>query len=333
MDNAFTLVVLVVVLALSFDFLNGFHDAANSIATVVASKTLTPLQAVIMAGLANFIGYFAFGLAVATTIGKGVVHIESATLPIIMAALVGAVIWNILTWLLGLPTSSSHALIGSLIGSSMAAVGTHMVIWTGVWRIFSFIFIAPVLGFLGASLFTTGTVWLFRRANPHRSRRTFKKLQLVSALFSSVGHGTNDAQKTMGIIALSLYTAGFNKTFHIDNWVVLCAYSAISLGTLFGGWRIVKTMGANITKIREMEGFCSGSSAALVLLGASHAGIPVSTTHVIVGSIMGVGAVEHVHGVRWVTARKIVWAWILTIPVTALVAGLVYKVSAFLFFF
>ncbi|MFH0920418.1 MAG: inorganic phosphate transporter [Fibrobacterota bacterium] len=326
--HAYPWVAAVVVLALLFDFLNGFHDAANSIATIVVSKTLSPLQAVILAGLANFVGYFTFGLAVANMVGKGVVHVDCVTLPLILATLTGAILWNIATWLLGLPTSSSHALIGGLIGAAVAHAGFGAVNWgwNGVSKIFCFIFIAPTLGMLTAGIFTTFIIRLFRKSHPVKSKRTFKHLQLVSAVFSSVGHGTNDAQKTMGIITLALMTAGVQKGFDIPSWVILSAYTAISVGTVFGGWRIVKTMGANITKIREMEGFCSGAAAAAVLLGTAHFGIPVSTTHVIAGSIMGVGAVEHAASVRWITARRIVWAWLITIPLTAACSALTYFV-------
>jgi len=322
--SSFSLVVVVIIIALLFDFVNGFHDAANAIATIVVSKTLTPLQAVVMAGAANFVGYFTFGLAVATMIGKGVVHFDQVTLPLLLATLLGAVLWNIFTWLLGLPTSSSHALIGGLVGSGIAAAGVHVVIWGGVFKIFLFIFIAPIIGGIGAAIITTVTIWIFRSFSPRTTEKTFKVLQLTASFLSSIGHGTNDAQKTMGIMALALCTAGVTSSFVIPKWVVLSAYTAISLGTVFGGWRIVKTMGTSITKIREMEGFCSNAAAALVLIGTSHFGIPVSTTHVISGSIMGVGAVEHAASVRWITARKIVWAWILTIPTTAVFAAGVY---------
>ena len=334
MNTAFVLVVVVVVIALLFDFVNGFHDAANAIATIVISKTLTPLQAVLLAGVSNFIGYFVFGTAVAKMIGKGVVHVEQVTLPLLLATLVGAIIWNVITWLLGLPTSSSHALIGGLIGSGIAAAGFTVVFWGGVLKIFLFIFIAPVLGLLGAMIFTTITIWIFRKSTPSKSNPIFKKMQLVSATFASIGHGTNDAQKTMGIIALALYVGNVSSSFKtgkIDEWVVFAAYTAISLGTVFGGWRIVKTMGTSITRIREMEGFCANAAAAVVLIGTAHAGIPVSTTHVIGGSIMGVGSVEHAKSVRWITARKILWAWILTIPSSAFFAFMTYKTfSAFL---
>ncbi len=327
MSTTFLFVVIVVVVALLFDFVNGFHDAANAIATIVVTRTLTPGQAVLMAGIANFIGYFIFGTAVAKMIGKGVVHIEQVTLPLLLATLAGAVLWNVLTWLLGLPTSSSHALIGGLIGSGIAAVGLKVVIWEGVFKIFVFIFLAPMIGMFGAIIFTIITIWIFHKSTPVASGGIFKKLQLVSALFAAIGHGTNDAQKTMGIIALALYTGGVSASFQtgkIDSWVIIAAYTAISLGTLCGGWRIVKTMGTSIIKIRDMEGFCANAAASLVFIGTAHFGIPVSTTHVIAGSIMGVGTVEHASTVRWVTARKIVWAWFLTIPTTACFAGLCY---------
>jgi inorganic phosphate transporter, PiT family len=325
MNPAFVMVVVVVVIALLFDFVNGFHDAANAIATVVVSKTLTPLQAVLLAGFANFVGYFTFGTAVAKMIGKGVVHVEQVTLPLLLATLVGAVIWNVITWLLAIPTSSSHALIGGLVGSGIASAGLKVVIWKGVFNIFLFIFIAPLVGLTGALIFTFIIMWVFRKIHPHKAKGVFRKLQLVSATFYSIGHGTNDAQKTMGIIALALYSAGINSSFQIDKWVVLSCYFAIAIGTAFGGWRIVKTMGTSITRIRPMEGFCAETAAACVLIGTQHFGIPVSTTHVISGAIMGVGTVEHVKSVRWITARKILWAWILTIPSSAFFAFMIYK--------
>ncbi len=327
MSATFTLVVIVVIVALVFDFVNGFHDAANAIATIVVSKTLTPLQAGLLAGVSNFIGYFMFGTAVANMIGSGVVHIEQVTLPLLLATIAGAILWNIMTWLLGLPTSSSHALIGGLIGSGIAAAGAKVVIWGGVVKIFIFIFLAPILGFMASVVFTTIIIWIFRKSTPSASSGVFKKLQLVSAVSASIGHGTNDAQKTMGIIALALYTGHVSASFQsgkIDEWVVFAAYTAISLGTIFGGWRIVKTMGTSITRIREMEGFCANAAASIVLIGTAHAGIPVSTTHVIAGSIMGVGTVEHAKTVRWITARKIVWAWIVTIPTSAVFAAITY---------
>jgi PiT family inorganic phosphate transporter len=324
MVSTFALVVIVVIIALLFDFVNGFHDAANSIATVVVTRTLTPGQAVLMAGAANFIGYFAFGVAIANTVGKGIIQIDHVTLQVILAALLGAITWNIITWFIGLPTSSSHALIGGLVGSGIAAAGTHVVIWGGVIKIMMFIVLAPLIGMLGSMVFTLLMFWIFRRASHSGTTKVFKYLQLVSSFWYSIGHGTNDAQKTMGVIALALFSGGITHTFQLQGWIVFSCYTAIALGTTLGGWRIVKTMGTKITKIHAKEGFCAESAAAIVLLGTAHFGIPVSTTHVIAGSIMGVGTVEQAAKVRWVTARKILWAWLLTIPVAALCAAIAY---------
>jgi inorganic phosphate transporter, PiT family len=316
--------IVIIALALLFDFLNGFHDAANAIATVVVTKTLTPMQAVLLAGIANFIGYFVFGVAIANTVGKGIIDITQTSLLMIFAALLGAVIWNIATWILGLPTSSSHALIGGLIGSAIAAVGTKAIIFGGVIKVTLFILIAPLLGAVGAVIFTSIIILMFKKSDRTKTKGWFKKLQLVSATFYSVGHGTNDAQKTMGIITLVLFSAGLIPTFVVHNWVIFSCHAAIALGTVFGGWRIVKTMGTSITKIRAMEGFCAETASGFVLLGTAHVGIPVSTTHVIAGAIMGVGTVEASKKVHWAMARKIMWSWILTIPITAVVAGLCY---------
>jgi PiT family inorganic phosphate transporter len=324
----YALLVAVVAVALAFDFFNGFHDAANAISTIVVTKTLTPGQAVILAGLANFVGYFTFGTAVASTVGKGVIDIKviphEVLLPILAAALLGAIIWNILTWLLGLPTSSSHALIGGLVGAAIAAAGTAAIHVAGLTTILEFIVIAPLLGGIAAILLTNIVLLLSRKARPRPAAKTFKVLQLFSASVYAFAHGTNDAQKTMGVIALALVAGGINADFKLDAWVVLSCYTAMAFGTMLGGWRIVKTMGTRITKIRAMEGFCAESSSSAVMLITAHFGIPVSTTHVIAGSIMGVGTVERAAGVRWVTARKIVWAWFLTIPFTALAAALSY---------
>ncbi len=330
MNAIFVLVLVIVIAALIFDFINGFHDAANAIATIVVSKTLTPLQAVIMAGAANFIGYFWFGTEVAKMIGKGVVQIDNVTLTVILATLTGAIIWNIFTWLSGLPTSSSHALVGALIGAGISACGFKVIIISGVLKIFMFIIIAPMLGMIGAIVFTIIVIRIFKNWTHQRAGKLFKKLQPISTLFYSIGHGTNDAQKTMGIIALTLFTAGINPTFHIDGWVVLACYSAISLGTVFGGWRIVKTMGTSITKIGRMEGLCADTSAALVLISTAHAGIPVSTTHVIAGAIMGVGTVKNAKNLRWITARRIIMAWVITIPASAVFSAIAYHLLTLL---
>jgi PiT family inorganic phosphate transporter len=277
-----------------------------------------------MAGLANFLGYFLFGVTVAKTIGNDVVQLGQMSMPILLAALIGAVVWNLITWVLGLPTSSSHALIGGLVGAAMVAVGVGGVHWDGVLKIFAFIFLAPVLGFLGAAFLTVGIFWAFRRTHPRRTRGVFKGLQLVAAAFFSVTHGSNDSQKSMAIIAMAMVAAGVHATLTLDTWVVFSCYFAISLGTVFGGWRIVKTMGTSITKIRAMEGFASNTAAGAVIMTTTLLGIPVSTTHVISGSIMGVGAVENAAKVKWITARRIVWAWIVTIPAAAVISGLGY---------
>jgi inorganic phosphate transporter, PiT family len=329
------LAYVLVALSLIFDFLNGFHDAANAIATIVVTRTLTPKQAVLLAGCANFVGYFVFGVAVANTVGKGIVEAQYVTLQIVFAALIGAIAWNIITWLLGLPTSSSHALIGGLVGAAYAGSGSKAVIFSGVLKVASFIFIAPFLGLIGAFMFTIVVMRAAHSSVKGGAKRgavatAFKRLQLVSATFYSIGHGTNDAQKTMGIIGLVLFASGINHEFRIDGWVMLSCQMAIALGTIFGGWRIVKTMGTNITKIKAMEGFCAETSSAAVLLATAHFGIPVSTTHVIAGSIMGVGTVEHARSVRWITARRILWAWILTIPATALFSFAAYPIIAYM---
>lgn len=335
------LAIIVVVLALVFDFLNGFHDAANAIATVVVTRTLKPMQAVLLAGVANYVGYFIFGLAIAKMVSKGIVNIDvlpgsEAKLIMLLAALVGAIAWNIITWVFGLPTSSSHAIIGGLIGAGLAAAGPGILILgsiaikdgklavTGILPIIAFIIIAPLLGMLGATVFTLLLMNVFRRLPYHNSNRIFKYLQLVSATWYSIGHGTNDAQKMMGVITLTLFCGGMAQSLEVFPWVALSCHTAIALGTMFGGWRIVKTMGTGITKIRAREGFCAETSAALVLMGTAHFGIPVSTTHVISGAVMGVGTVEGVKAVRWVTARRIVWAWLMTVPLTATCSALVY---------
>lgn len=336
----FTL-ILVIALALLFDFLNGFHDAANAIATVVVTRTLTPLQAVGLAGVANFVGYFAFGHAIAKMVSSGIIHMDMISAPdaklvLLLAALIGAVAWNIITWIFGLPTSSSHAIIGGLIGAGLAAAGPQIVILghlgiengrlvaSGIVPVIVFIAVAPLLGLLGAMVFTVIILNLFRKMPHMQANRVFRYLQLFSASWYSLGHGTNDAQKMMGVISLALVCGGVGETLDIPGWVAFSCYAAIGLGTMMGGWRIVKTMGTGITKIRSTEGFCAESSAALVLMGTAHLGIPVSTTHVIAGSIMGVGSVEGARCVRWGTARRIVLAWFMTIPLTALCSALTY---------
>ncbi len=320
------IIAVVILVALLFDFINGFHDAANAIATIVATNVLPPRTAVLMAAFWNFIGMFFFGVAIATTIGKGVIDTAASTTPVIFAGLLGAIIWNIITWLLGLPTSSSHALIGGLIGSATAASGFGVVNMAGVNKILMFIVVAPLAGFLGAVAFTIVVFYIFRKSHPLKVNGYFKKLQLVSSSLYSLGHGTNDAQKTMGIITILLLSGGVISTFDVPYWVIFLSHAAIALGTYFGGWRIVKTMGHKITKLRPVHGFCAESAGSVVLIGTAITGIPVSTTHVIAGSIFGVGASKRVSSVRWAVARRIVCAWVLTIPAAAIAGGAAFLV-------
>ncbi len=319
------LVIVVIAIALIFDFINGFHDSANSIATIVATNVLKPRNAVLLAAFWNFFGALVFSVAVATTIGKGIIDPKIVNVYVILSALIGAILWNIITWYYGIPSSSSHALIGGLIGAGFISSGINSILFSGLNKILLFIFVAPVLGYFGALLFSILMMWLFRRATPHMVDWWFKKLQILSSSFYSFGHGTNDAQKTMGVIALLLFTSGLISEFYIPKWVIIASYSAIALGTFFGGWRIVKTMGMKITKLKPFHGFAAETSGAFVLLGASHFGIPVSTTHVISGSIIGVGSVKRSSGVRWQIARKILIAWVLTIPMSAIIAALSYS--------
>ncbi|HSA95958.1 MAG TPA: inorganic phosphate transporter [Acidobacteriota bacterium] len=323
-DAGLLFVIFIIAIALAFDFTNGMHDAANSIATVVSTRVLTPRQAVLWAAFFNFIAFLIFGTGVAHTVGAGMIDIAIVTPPVIFAALIGAIGWNLFTWLMGLPTSSSHALIGGYAGAALVKAGPGAIIAHGWVKTALFIFVAPVLGMVLGVLFITATTWLVHRKNPARINRAARHLQLFSAALYSLGHGGNDAQKTMGIIASLIFAAGWTKTFHIPLWVVLSAQGAIALGTLSGGWRIVKTMGQRITKLRPIDGFCAETASAISIFFATHAGVPVSTTHVITGAISGVGAAKRLTAVRWGVTLKIVWAWIFTIPGAALVAGLVY---------
>ncbi|MBI2176257.1 inorganic phosphate transporter [Candidatus Woesearchaeota archaeon] len=324
MPDVVFLAVVTVIIALIFDFVNGFHDAANSISTVVATRVLTPLQAVLMAGLWNFVGAFVFGVAVAKTIGSGIIIRDAAVTHVILPALIGAIIWNIITWRLGLPSSSSHALVGGLVGAAIAFGGIGAIIFSGLNKVLIFIVLAPVIGVIGSVIFTVVVFSISKKFSPVSVNMWFKRLQLISASGYSLGHGTNDAQKTMGVIAAVLFSAGFIDSFRIDRWVIIAAYTAIALGTFAGGWRIVKTMGNRLTKLRPVDGFCAESGGALTLLGASHFGIPVSTTHVIAGAIVGVGATKRASGVRWGVARNIIIGWIITIPMSALFAAVSY---------
>ncbi len=320
------LVVIVILIALIFDFINGFHDSANAIATIVATNVLKPRNAVLLAAFWNFFGAFVFSVAVATTIGKGVINPNVVNIYVILAALIGAILWNITTWRYGIPSSSSHALIGGLIGAGIISSGINSIIFSGLNKILLFIFLAPLLGFLGATIFTILMMWIFKSAAPSKINNYFKKLQIVSSSFYSLGHGTNDAQKTMGIIALLLFISGLISTFYVPTWVIFASHTTIALGTYLGGWRIIKTMGIKITKLTPFHGFSAETSSGLVLLSTAVFGVPVSTTHVISGSIIGVGSVKRYSAVRWQIARRIIVAWVLTIPISAVIAGLSYFV-------
>ena len=315
-------VVFIVFVALVFDFINGFHDAANSIATIVSTRVLTPLQAVVWAAFFNFVAAFGFGVHVATTVGKGVVHAEIVDQWVILAGLIGAIVWDLITWHWGLPTSSSHALIGGFAGAGVAKAGFAGLVASGLIKIGIFMVLAPLIGLTVGFLMMLTTIWIFHRETPGRIDRIFRRGQLVSAAAYSLGHGTNDAQKTMGIIAVLLFTTGhLGKEFFVPTWVILSAHAAIALGTMAGGWRIVKTMGMRITKLRPIGGFSAETAGAVTLIGTALGGIPVSTTHTISGAIMGVGAIQRFSAVRWGVAGRIVWAWIFTIPAAALVAA------------
>ena len=320
----FSLEVLAIILvALFFDFSNGFHDAANSIATVVSTRVLTPRLAVVWAAFFNFIAFAIFGVHVAKTIAKGIVHPEVVTPEIVLAALVGALAWNLLTWWLGLPTSSSHALVGGFVGAALTSKGPTAVIASGVVKIAKFIVLSPVIGLALGFVIMLAVTWFFHRATPSRVDGVFRRLQLVSAAAFSLGHGSNDAQKTAGIITALLYSTGYlTGEFHVPAWVIVASYGAIGLGTLAGGWRIVKTMGMRITKLQPVGGFCAETAGAITLFGASAAGIPVSTTHTITGSIVGVGSTRRLSAVKWGVAGRIVWAWVLTMPAAGAIAAL-----------
>ena len=329
MQTAVWIVMLLVFLALLFDFINGFHDAANSIATVVSTGVLRPTQAVVFAAVFNFVALFVFHLSVAATIGKGIVVPGVVDTHVVFGALVGAITWNILTWYFGIPSSSSHALIGGIVGSVMAKAGTSSLLLAGGMKTVVFIFVSPLLGFVLGSLMMLLVSWVFVRTNPVHVDRWFRRFQLVSAGAYSLGHGGNDAQKTIGIIWMLLIATGYAAA---DNpmppyWVIFACYAAIALGTLMGGWRIVKTMGQRITKLKPVGGFCAETGGAITLFLATALGIPVSTTHTITGAIVGVGSIRHASAVRWGVAGTIVWAWILTIPASAFVAAVAYALS------
>ena len=321
MSGSLLFVIFIILVALAFDFTNGMHDAANSIATIVSTQVLTPRQAVVWAAFFNFVAFLIFGTAVAHTIGAGMINLAVVTPLVIFGAILGAICWNLLTWLLGLPTSSSHALIGGYAGAAIVKAGPSVIIAHGWVKTLIFIFLAPLLGMALGVLFIWATVWIVRKKHPARINTSFRRLQLLSACLYSLGHGGNDAQKTMGIISSLLFSAGIIKTFHIPFWVAIAAYTAIAAGTLSGGWRIVKTMGQKITKLRPIDGFCAETASALSIFLATHLGVPVSTTHVITGAISGVGATKRMSAVHWGVTLKIVWAWIFTIPGAALIGG------------
>ena len=320
-----TFLYIVVALVIIFDFINGFHDSANSIATVVSTKVLSPVAAVSMAAFFNFIAFLVFPPNVALTIGKGVINPDVINLSVIASALVAAIIWNLLTWWFGLPSSSSHTLVGGLVGAAVASTGWSSVIMSGVIKIVIFIVIAPLLGMLMSFAISAIVIYMARKHSPSGIDKHFRRLQLLSAAAFSLGHGGNDAQKSMGIIWIALIVSGLaTKNDPIALWIVLSCQAAIALGTLSGGWRIVKTMGQKITKLKPFEGFCAESAGAITLFGATHFGIPVSTTHVITGAIIGAGARKGVSAVKWGVTKNIFWAWLLTIPVSAIVGSLMY---------
>jgi len=317
-------VVFIILVALTFDFLNGFHDAANSIATVVSTRVLSPQKAVMWAAFFNFVAAFVMGTAVAKTMGKGMIDISVVNQHVILAGLIGAIAWNLFTWYYGLPVSSSHALIGGYAGAAVARAGIGAIVFSGWTKTLIFIVLAPLMGAILGFLLMVAVTWIFRRWHPFKLDQLFRRLQLVSAALYSLGHGGNDAQKTMGIITGLLVTAGYHKGFEIPFWVIIICHAAIALGTMFGGWRIVKTMGTKITKLQPIGGFSAETAGAITLFTATHLGIPVSTTHTITGAIIGVGATRRISAVKWGVAGTILWAWILTIPLAAIVSAISY---------
>lgn len=325
---AFPLLVGLIVIALAFDFLNGLHDAANSIATVVSTRLLSPVMAVAFAAFGNFAAYWLVGLKVAETVGKGIIDKDMVTPAVVFGALVGAMFWNVLTWLKGIPSSSSHALIGGLLGAGIAHGGFGVVEASGTTKTVVAIALSPTIGFAIALLLMLVTAWLFRGFQPKRAEGVFKALHLCSSAAYSISHGGNDAQKTMGIIAVLLYSTGYlGGEFHVPEWVVISCYTAIAMGTLSGGWKIIKTMGTKLTKLNHHSGFCASTAGSCVVFGASALGIPISTTHAIAGSVVGVGAARRASAVRWSVASRVVIAWIVTIPASAAVGALFYGLT------
>ena len=328
MDANLAAVVALILVALLFDYINGFHDAANSIATVVSTRVLTPGKAVVWAAFFNFVAAFTFGTAVAKTVGSGLVDLSIVTFAVIFAGLMGAIIWDLITWYYGLPTSSSHALIGGYAGAAIAKAGWGSILLAGWTKTLVFIVLAPLIGMSLGFLLMVLILWTFAGFSPGRVDHWFRRLQLMSAAAYSLGHGGNDAQKTMGIIAGVLFAGGYIAEFRIDLWVVLIAHAAIALGTLSGGWRIIHTMGSKITKLQPVGGFAAETAGAISLFTATNLGVPVSTTHTITGAIIGVGSIKRLSAVRWGVAGRIVWAWVLTIPASGIIAALIYWVTA-----
>src|SRR5215216_2575922 len=326
MDANLLAITGLVLVALTFDYINGFHDAANSIATVVSTRVLTPGKAVIWAAVFNFVAAFGFGTAVAKTVGAGMVDLSVVTFAVIFAGLLGAIIWDLITWYYGLPTSSSHALIGGYAGAAVAKAGFGAIIASGWTKTLIFIVLAPLIGMALGFVLMVLIQWVFVRTSPGKVDHWFRRLQLLSAAAYSLGHGGNDAQKTMGIIAGVLFAGGYISEFRIDLWVILSAHAAIALGTLSGGWRIIHTMGSKITKLQPVGGFAAETAGAISLFTATHLGIPVSTTHTITGAIIGVGSIRRLSAVRWGVAGRIVWAWILTIPASAAIAAVIWLI-------
>ena len=331
--SAFWVVALLVLMALLFDFMNGFHDAANSIATVVSTGVLKPQQAVLFAAFFNVVAIGVFGLNVAATVGKGIVDPSIVDNHVIFGALTGAIAWNLITWWYGIPSSSSHALIGGIAGAAVAKAGAHKLVAAGILKTVLFIFVSPILGYLLGSILMVAVAWIFRRSSPLKVDNWFRRLQLISAGLYSLGHGGNDAQKTIGLIWLLLISSGYASASQAAPpiWVIVCCYIAIGLGTMFGGWRIVRTMGQKITKLKPVGGFCAETGGAMTLFLATALGVPVSTTHTITGAIVGVGSTQRASSVRWGVAGNIVWAWIFTIPAAAFIAGVFYWISLALF--
>ncbi len=323
--------LIIIFIALVFDFLNGFHDSANSIATIVSTQVLTPRQAVLFAAFFNFIAAFIFDTSVAKTIGEGIVHADNVDLAVLAAGLLGAILWNLLTWYFGIPVSSSHALMGGYSGAAIAKLGFGCIITSGWTKVIIFMVAAPVIGFIIGLINMFVMTWIVKNKKPKKIDKLFRRLQLISAGFYSFGHGTNDAQKTMGIISLVLFTGGFIDTFHIPFYVIILCHAAIALGTMFGGWRIIKTMGMKITKLRPIGGFCAEFAGATTLLGTALFGIPASTTQTITGAIVGVGSLKRLSAVRWGVAGRIVWAWIFTIPLSGFSGlGFYYLIKLFI---